>query len=184
MYIGSLTVNKWLRMKMDISISKADRFLPFSLVYLIVDNKILLLQRSSSKNIQPNKIMPPGGKVEAGESVYESALREFKEETGLSLNDMKLWGTFSWLDNNNSSGIFYIYKATKFSGNLLKISPEGKLFWKNKIKALKLDDLAKHQYHILPKIIDSNYNNTFNAFCIYDNGNIVKYMDSESYYQT
>ena len=34
----------------------------------------------------------PGGHVEPGESFYESAVREAKEETGLTVRDLKFCG--------------------------------------------------------------------------------------------
>ncbi len=167
---------------MEIDFKNIINFLPFTLVYLVTDNKILLLRRNSTRKIQPNKIMVPGGKIEPGESVQDSARREFKEETGLVLKDMSLWGTFSWIDNNNSNGIFYVYKATKFTGKLIEESNEGFLFWQECKTVMGLENLAVHQQYILPKILNNHYINTFSSFCFYQDGKIVHYIDSEGFY--
>ncbi len=55
-------------------------------------NKILMQLRTDNK-----KWGLPGGSIELGEKVEEAAIREVKEETGLSvcLNDLKLFGVFS-----------------------------------------------------------------------------------------
>ena len=38
----------------------------------------------------------PGGKVQAGESIYESAVREAKEETGLDISALEPCGIVHW----------------------------------------------------------------------------------------
>ncbi|WP_279269921.1 NUDIX hydrolase [Clostridium beijerinckii] len=55
-------------------------------------NKILMQLRTDNK-----KWGLPGGSIEIGEKVEETAIREVKEETGLTicLKDLKLFGVFS-----------------------------------------------------------------------------------------
>jgi ADP-ribose pyrophosphatase YjhB (NUDIX family) len=67
---------------------------------LIVDeqNRLLLMKRSDS-----NCWGPPGGAVELGEVVETAARREVREETGLELGEMSLFGVFSGPE------LFYVY---------------------------------------------------------------------------
>ena len=59
---------------------------------LIVDarNRLLLLKRSDS-----GRWGPPGGAVEPGEEIETAARREVREETGLDIGGMNLFGVFS-----------------------------------------------------------------------------------------
>jgi ADP-ribose pyrophosphatase YjhB (NUDIX family) len=67
---------------------------------LIVDSedRLLLMKRSDSSCWGP-----PGGAVELGEVVEEAACREVREETGLELEELELFGVFSGPD------LFYRY---------------------------------------------------------------------------
>lgn len=56
-------------------------------VCVVKNNKILLLNRQHDDF--PGWI-PPGGKVEFPESFFEAAIRELKEETGLTALNLKI----------------------------------------------------------------------------------------------
>ncbi|HEX2916491.1 MAG TPA: NUDIX domain-containing protein [Chloroflexia bacterium] len=53
-------------------------------VLLEHENKYLLVQQARSRR-QPGKWGPPGGKPDPGEKLTDAALRETREETGLSV---------------------------------------------------------------------------------------------------
>jgi 8-oxo-dGTP pyrophosphatase MutT (NUDIX family) len=59
---------------------------------LVIDahNRLLLMKRSDS-----GCWGPPGGAVEPGEHVEAAAKRETREETGLEIGEMSLFGVFS-----------------------------------------------------------------------------------------
>ncbi|KAM3615270.1 uncharacterized protein V6R79_025763 [Siganus canaliculatus] len=50
------------------------------------NQRVLLTRRAKELRIFPNVWVPPGGHVEANETLLEAGLRELKEETGLSLD--------------------------------------------------------------------------------------------------
>lgn len=76
---------------------------------------------------------PSGGKFETGETPLDCIIREFKEETGLTLVNPKLQGLSYWHDS--FEGIIFVYTATQYEGKLCLNSSEGKLEW------IKVDDL-------------------------------------------
>ena len=55
----------------------------------------------------------PGGHAENGESIYDSAVREIKEETGLDIKNLKSCGFMFWFNNKTEDKYFtYFYKTT------------------------------------------------------------------------
>ena len=64
-----------------------------SLVYLERDGKYLILHRTKKEHDENgDKWIGVGGKFEPGETPDECALREVKEETGLTMSDFRLRG--------------------------------------------------------------------------------------------
>lgn len=99
--------------------------------YLRKDNKVLMINFSKKWG---QVYAPPGGKFEAGETPLDCILREYYEETGLTLINPKLQGISYWHDVYE--GIIFIFVAEKFEGNI-KESEEGKLEW------IDINDLKK-----------------------------------------
>ena len=62
------------------------------------DHRLLLLKRSDNLCWGP-----PGGAIEPGEVVEAAARREVREETGLELDDLSLFGVYSGPE------LFYVY---------------------------------------------------------------------------
>ena len=71
-----------------------------SLCYIEKDGKYLMLHRTKKKkDINKDKWLGIGGKLEEGESPEECIVREVKEETGLALKQYKLRGFVTYVSN-------------------------------------------------------------------------------------
>lgn len=91
---------------------------------LICDgNKVLVQEKVGTKGL-----VFPGGHVEEGESLFESVVREMKEETGLTIENPKVCGFKDWIQEDGTRYIVLLYKTHKFTGEL-KSSDEGRVFW-------------------------------------------------------
>ncbi len=92
--------------------------------YLKKDNKVLMINFS---NKWGQVYAPPGGKFETNETPSDCIIREFYEETGLTLLRPKLQGISYWHDS--LEGIIFVFTADQYEGELTNNSPEGKLEW-------------------------------------------------------
>ena len=87
----------------------------------------VLVQRRSDTN-WPGCVFP-GGHVEPGESFVASAVREVREETGLTVDKLRLCGIKQWVHKRGDYRyIVLLYKTNCFSGELTS-SDEGEVFW-------------------------------------------------------
>ena len=96
-----------------------------NLCMIYQDDKILVEERvwNSEKGI-----IFPGGHVEKYESLYDSVIREMKEETGLTIEHPIPCGFKDWINEDGSRYLVLMYKTNRFSGEL-RSSEEGRVFW-------------------------------------------------------
>lgn len=100
--------------------------------YLKKDNKVLMIKFSKKWG---QVYAPPGGKFESGETPLDCIIREYYEETGLTLINPKLQGISYWQDK--AEGIIFVYTAENYEGKLKETSEEGKLEW------IEIENLTK-----------------------------------------
>lgn len=154
---------------------------PYTLIYLVKGDQVLLLNRISSKKDLANKLLGLGGNIEEGESLIESAQREFQEETGLTLINPIFRGTFTWLKASASAGISHIFVAKDYTGELLDESNEGKLAWYDIDTLSENSNLADYQKKFLPKILrDDTF--FYSAVSVFDGDKMIEYTDSEQHF--
>ena len=104
---------------------------------VIFRGKILLLYKSY-KNRYDGWVLPKGT-VEQGETHEQTALREVKEETGLTLTSYRARGVITFISNEWGTEYMHLFTADQFTGEITDCD-EGELVWvpKKKIKDLKL----------------------------------------------
>ena len=147
-----------------------------SLCYIEKDGKYLMLHRTKKKNdINKDKWLGIGGKLEEGESPEECIVREVKEETGLTLKQYKLRGFVTYVSNKWETEYMYVFTANKFEGNLIECD-EGDLKWINKEKINELPTWEGD--HIFMEKLQKD-NGFFSAKFEYDGEKLVQYEMTE-----
>lgn len=100
------------------------------------NNKVLVQQRVKKWT----GIAFPGGKIEKGESITKSVIREVNEETGLVIDNLKLCGIKDWYSSEkNERSIVLLYETSDFTGTLIEEMEEGKNFWVDEHDIAKLE---------------------------------------------
>ena len=138
-------------------------------------NKTLMLYRNKKENdYHKGKWNGLGGKFELEETPEECAIRELKEESGLTVKNPKLKGllTFPNFDGVDDWYVF-VFVITDFEGSLID-SPEGRLEWipNEEITSLNLWDGDKIFLEWL------NQDKFFSAKFNYENGSFIDYVVS------
>ncbi|MEH6992636.1 8-oxo-dGTP diphosphatase [Neobacillus drentensis] len=121
---------------------------------LIRDNQVLMLKKP-----RRGWWVAPGGKMEPGESVRDSCIREYREETGIYLKNPQLKGIFTFIMKENdqvlSEWMMFTFFAIDSDGMQVDESDEGKLEWQL-LEHLKNLPMAAGDYHIIDYMIHGN----------------------------
>lgn len=109
-----------------------------TLCYIEKDNKYLMLHRIKKENdINKDKWIGIGGKLEKCETPTECVKREAKEETGLTLLNPILRGVVYFHSTVYPSEKMYLFTCSNFNGNIKECN-EGVLEWVEKEKVFSL----------------------------------------------
>ncbi len=99
-----------------------------TLVYCLDNGQVLLMRRNKEPNL--GLWVAPGGKVEAGESPYDCAVRELQEETGLQAQKLRFRGLVTEVSPRPDwQWMLVLYVTTDLLGDLNGDQREGEFRW-------------------------------------------------------
>jgi 8-oxo-dGTP diphosphatase len=143
-----------------------------TLCYLKMNGKTLMIHRiKKEKDMHRGKWNGLGGKLKPGETPEECAIREVREESGLTIRDPILKGLLTFPKFANDEDWYaFVFIAHKFTGQLIE-SPEGILKWIDDEQLLNLD-LWAGDLIFLPWLEQPGF---FSGKFIYRAGRLVDY---------
>ena len=97
-----------------------------TLCFIIENGKILLIEKK--RGLGAGKVNGPGGRIEAGETAEQGAIRETQEEVGLTPTGMEWAGELSFQFRDGYSLHVELYRASGWTGELRE-TDEAKPFW-------------------------------------------------------
>ena len=126
-----------------------------TLCYLERDGKYLMLHRVKKANDPSHdKWIGVGGKFEDGESPEECALRETREETGLTLTSYRYRGLVTFVSDRWKTEYMHLFTADAWEGELTACD-EGELVWveKSRLSSLPIWEGDKLFFRLLDEDI-------------------------------
>ena len=103
--------------------------------FLIKENKVVIIKYKTKEQLDYIDI--PGGKIEAQETPLEAAQREFKEETGMTVPNLKYIGT-AVVEYPKKIFDFTLFLAKDYQG-IPQNFEENESMWENVDKILEYD---------------------------------------------
>lgn len=123
-----------------------------SLCYIEKDGAYLMIHRIKKKNdANHDKWIGVGGKFEDGESPFDCARREIREECGVSVTDLSYRGIVTFVSDEYGTEYMHLFTATEYEGEIDFNCDEGKLEWvkKEDIKNLPIWEGDKIFFELL-----------------------------------
>ncbi|HNR47963.1 MAG TPA: CoA pyrophosphatase [Bacteroidia bacterium] len=114
------------------------------------DPHIVMIERTDDGKVHSGQIAFPGGKMETDETIYQTALRELEEETGLSSAIPEIAGSLTPLYIPPSN--FMVYPVVGFLNSDLEFSP-------NISEVKRILEIPLSSFFV-PEIIDAHAKHT------------------------
>lgn len=144
-----------------------------TLCYIEKDGAYLMMHRVKKQNdMNKDKYVGIGGKLEENETPLDCAVREIKEETGLTASNLLYRGIVTFVSNEYGTEKMHLFTTSDFNGTLNKNCNEGELVWikKEDVYNLPIWEGDKIFFELLEK--ESKF---FNLTLVYEGEKLVSH---------
>lgn len=146
-----------------------------TLCYIEKENRYLMLHRDKKeKDLNAQKWIGVGGKMEAGETVTECLIREVYEETGLTLTAYEHVGMIKFISDIYEDEDMYLFRGTDFTGEIKADCNEGTLRWVDISEVLNLPTWEGDKFFLKP-MLEGKRN--LNILLGYEGDTLVQVLD-------
>ena len=144
-----------------------------TLCYIEKDGAYLMIHRVKKKDdMNRDKWIGIGGKFEDGESPYDCAVREIREESGVIPKQLKYRGIVTFFSNQYGTEYMHLFTASGYEGEINYECDEGRLEWVKKADVLSLPIWEGDK--IFFELIDKD-TDFFSLKLVYDGENLAEY---------
>lgn len=130
--------------------SEDERWTQATLTYLVDDEEVLLIEKKRGHG--EGNFNGPGGKVEENETVKEAAVREFKEETKIEVEDLKKVAELKFFFGGDPDQQVHVYMTEEYEGEAEE-TEEARPEWFN-IDSIPYDQMWPDDEVWMPKMFD------------------------------
>lgn len=133
---------------------------PATLLFVVrpSEGRVLLIRKK--RGLGAGKINAPGGRIEAGESPLQAAIREVREEVGVTPTGIRHRGELSFVFVDGYSLHVHVFRADDCSGQLCE-TPEAIPLWTD-MAAIPYDEMWEDDRLWLPSLLaDRSFSGRF-----------------------
>jgi 8-oxo-dGTP diphosphatase len=123
------------------------------ILFVLDGDQILLIHKK--RGLGHGKINGPGGHLEPGETPYNAAVRETKEEVGLTVDHLTERAVLQFIFTNGYSLEVTVFTAESYSGELVE-TDEARPFW-CRLTEIPYDRMWADDHIWLPLVLDEKY---------------------------
>lgn len=125
-----------------------------TLCYIEKDGAYLMIHRIKKENdLNKDKWVGVGGKLEEGESPFDCVRREVYEETGVIIKEPRYRGIITFVSDKWGTEYTHLFTATDYDGEIDYDCDEGKLEWvkKERVPSLPIWEGDKIFFDLMEK---------------------------------
>ena len=137
------------------------------LTYVTDNDRVLMIMKKTG--LGSGYINAPGGHIELEETKTEAAIRETKEETGLTVSDLEERGTLRFQFKDGLRMLGYVFFTSTWSGTLIDECEEAKPFWTD-IASLDYSAMWEDDRLWLPMALEGR---RFSGYFIFDDRTMI-----------